>query len=65
MYEFADDTYFYNIDNEQFYLKIKDSLYKKMHICIDKNNSKVVAMKSVENRKVGLYVEVFKAQNDL
>ena len=64
-YEFDDDKYYYNIENEQFYVKIKDNLYKKMHIGIDKNNSKVVAMKSIENRKVCVYIEIFKTQNDL
>lgn len=28
-YEFEDDLYYYDVDNEDFYVKIKDNLYKK------------------------------------
>ena len=65
LHEFNDDTYYYDIDNEEFYVRIKDNLYKKMHISIDKNNSKVVRANSVDGCHVGIYVEIFKAQYDL
>ncbi|KAK8842506.1 hypothetical protein M9Y10_001799 [Tritrichomonas musculus] len=64
-YEFEDNKYFYDVDNDEFYVFISENIYKKMHICIDKNNLPVVNLRDIDNRKCSMYVSKFKQQHDV
>ena len=62
---FDDNKYFYNIDEDIFYGRITDTLYKVLHINVIKDNTNVVYMKDVDNKSVGVVINRFKRQYDL
>ena len=64
-YEFEDDKYYYDIDEEVFYTKIDENIYKKLYVCLDQHDSEVAYLRDADNRRVGLYVKIFKVQHDL
>ena len=66
---FDDDKYYYWFDetnNEDvFYAKITDDIYKILHHNILKSSHEFVSMRDVENRIVSVYINKFKQQHDL
>ncbi|KAK8897830.1 hypothetical protein M9Y10_000058 [Tritrichomonas musculus] len=64
-FEFSDGQYYYDNEEDEFYTKITDKLYKKMYQCIDKNNKKHIYLYDIDNKKVNVYIEKFKYLYDL
>ena len=68
-HEFEENRYYYYHDDENnkdiFYSKITDKLYRIMHINTTKSNKQFIAMKDINNKKVGAYITKFKHQHSL
>ncbi|KAK8845650.1 hypothetical protein M9Y10_020568 [Tritrichomonas musculus] len=67
-YEFEDEKYYYYCDeneNDIFYAKVNDNLYRVMHINTTTNNRKRISMRDINNKKLSIYVETFKHQHSL
>ena len=68
-HEFEEDKYYFYHDNEtdedKFYLKITNTLYRIMYINTVKCGKKMIHMKDINHKRVGLYIEVFKHQHSL
>ena len=66
---FDDDKYYYWFDEtnheDVFYAKITDDIYKILHINHNKKGNESVAMRDVNKRLVGVYINRFKQQYDL
>ena len=66
---FDDDKYYYWFDetnNEDvFYAKITDDIYKILHINRNKQGNEWVVMKDINDRLVGMMINRFKQQHDL
>ena len=66
---FDDDKYYYWFDEtnheDVFYAKITDDIYKILHINRNKKGNESVAMRDVNKRLVGVYINRFKQQYDL
>ena len=67
--EFVNDKYYYyyNEDSNEdiFYARIDDNIYKILHINTYKNGSRAVNLRDTNNRLVGVIVNRFKQQHDL
>lgn len=67
--EFDEGKYYYYHDesnNEDvFYGKITDDLYKVLHHNINKSGNEFVALRDINNRQVGVYINRYKFQHDL
>ncbi|KAK8893777.1 hypothetical protein M9Y10_022206 [Tritrichomonas musculus] len=67
--EFEENKYYYYHDestNEnKFYAKITDNLYKILHINTNKSGNEFVCLKDVNNIMVKIYINKFKHQHDL
>ena len=68
-YEFDEDKYYYwydeDNDEDVFYVKIDDNIYRKLHINMHKSGSRFVCMKSNNNYSVHVSINRFKQQYDL
>ena len=64
---FNDKQYYYydNDGNDIFYSRITDNLYKVMHINVQKNGSRFVALRDIDHKLVSVYIDKFKHQYDL
>ena len=66
---FDEGRYYYYYDEESdedvFYGRIKDDLYRKLHINVTKNGPRYVNMNDINNKKVAVCVNRFKHQYDL
>ena len=67
--EFEEEKYYYYYDEETnediFYIRIENNIYRKLYINIDKLGNRHVRMKDINNKGVGLYIHRFKQQHDL
>lgn len=66
-FEFQDDNYFYQYeDNDEdiFYVKIDDKIYRKLRINRLKSDARFVNMKSINNNYIHFIIDRFKQQND-
>ena len=67
--EFEENKYYYYHDNETnqdiFYGKITDKLYRIMHINTNKRNNMFVAMRDNHNKQVSVVIKRFKQQHSL
>ena len=67
--EFEADKYYYHhnedSDEDLFYSRIDENVYKILHISINKNGSRFVNLKDTNNRAVGVVINRFKQQHDL
>ena len=59
--------YYYNEDSNEdvFYGRIDENIYKILHINTVKGGSKVVNLKDTNNGRVGVVIKLFKQQHDL
>ena len=68
-HEFESGRYYYYYDEELnediFYGKIKDDLYRRLHINTTKNGFQYVSMNDINNKRVCVYINKFKQQHDL
>ena len=67
--EFDIDKYYYYYNEESdediFYARISENVYKILHIDTRKDDVKVVYLKDTNNRKVSVVINRFKYQHDL
>ena len=67
--EFEENKYYYYFDEsnneDKFYAKITDNIYKVLHHNISKSGNEFVLLRDVENKTVGVYINRFKHQHDL
>ena len=67
--EFEQNKYFYyhddSTDEDIFYVKIEDGVYRILHINTTIRGSRIVNLKDVDNRQVGMMVNRFKHQHGL
>ena len=67
--EFEQNKYYYWFNEETnediFYGKIEEDVYRILHINTNKSGNQYVNMKDVDNRKVALMINRFKQQHDL
>ncbi len=68
-HDFEENRYYYYHDDENnkdiFYSKITVTLYRIMHINTTKWNKQYIAMKDINNKQVGVYINKFKQQHSL
>ena len=68
-HEFEENKYYYyhdeNTNEDIFYGKMTDKLYRIMHINTTKSNKQFIAMRDINNKKVGVYINRFKEQHSL
>ena len=68
-HEFEEQKYYYHSDettNEDvFYCRITDNLFKTLHINQDKKGSRYVYLQDINNRRIQLYINRFKFQRNL
>ena len=68
-HEFEEDRYYYYHDNDInediFYGKMTDTLYRIMHINITKRNIQFVSMNDTNNKQVSVCINRFKQQHSL
>ena len=68
-HEFEEDKYYYYYDDDTnediFYGKMTDKLYRIMHININKGNIQHIKMKDINNKQVSVYINQFKHQYSL
>ena len=68
-HEFEEDKYYYYHDNDTnediFYGKMTDKLYRIMHININKRNVQHISMRSINNKQVSVCINRFKQQHSL
>ena len=59
--------YYYDEENDEdvFYGKVKDDLYRRLHINSTKSGNKFVSALDANHKRVSLYVDKFKRQHDL
>ena len=59
--------YYYDEENDEdvFYGKVKDDLYRRLHINSNKSGNKFVSALDANHKRVSLYVDKFKRQHDL
>ena len=59
--------YYYNEDSDEdiFYARIDDNIYRILHINTNRNGMQIVSLIDTNNRKVNVYVNRFKQQHDL
>ena len=68
-HEFEENKYYYYHDNDTnediFYGKMTNNLYRIMHINTTKWNKQFISMKDINNKTVGVYINRFKHQYSL
>ena len=64
-HEFEENKYYYYHDDNIFYSKMTDKLYRIMHINTTKSNKQFIAMRNINNKKVSVYINRFKHQHSL
>ena len=68
-HEFDEGRYYYYYDEESdedvFYGKVDDDLYRKLHINILKNGTRYVNCRDIDNKQVAVCINRFKRQHDL
>ena len=68
-HEFEHGRYYYYYDEETdediFYGKIDDDLYRRLHININKSGTQFVRCNDIDNKAVSIYINKFKRQHDL
>ena len=52
-------------DEDVFYGKVADELYRRLHINVTKDGCKVVSCRDINNNQVGVCINKFKRQHDL
>ena len=59
--------YYYDEENDKdiFYGKVKDDLYRRLHINIKKNGSEMIRCVDIDNKYVSVYITKFKHQYNL
>ena len=66
---FDEGKYYYWFDEtnneDMFYAKITDDIYKILHHNLTKGGNEFVSMKDINNRIVSVYINKFKQQHDL
>ena len=62
---FDENKYYYYHDEDVFYAKITDDIYKILHHNIAKSGNEYVNMKDVNNKLVSVMINRFKQQHDL
>ena len=67
--EFEQNKYYYwfneTTNEDVFYRKIEDDIYRILHINTAKNGSQFVHLNDVNNKNVSVYINRFKQQHDL
>ena len=67
--EFEEHKYYYHYDestnNDIFYCKITDNLYKTVHINRDKTGNRYINIRDVDNKNARIYINRFKFQRNL
>ena len=67
--EFEADRYYYYFNEESdedlFYSRIDENVYRILHINTLKNGSRYVSLRDIHNRTVGVVINRFKYQHDL
>ena len=67
--EFEDEKYYYYHDNETdediFYGRINENTYRILHINIQRNGTKYVSMRDINNIMISVYINKFKYQHTL
>ena len=75
--EFEDNKYYYYHDEQSparsddendedvFYGRINDNIYRILHINIQKSGNKCVSLQDINNKKVNVYINIFKHQHSL
>ncbi|KAK8838484.1 hypothetical protein M9Y10_033111 [Tritrichomonas musculus] len=61
-HDFTD--YYYNIEDGEFYLRIYDDLYRRLHVNIDRG-SEFVLLKDINNKPFKIYIKSFKSNYGL
>ena len=68
-HEFNEGRYYFyydeELDEDIFYGKVTDELFRKLHINKNKSGNKFVSLKDINNKSVSVYVNRFKRQHDL
>ena len=68
-HEFEDNKYYYYLDKENdediFYGKITDNIYRILYINEKKYGTKCVQMRDINNKQVSVYINIFKYQHSL
>lgn len=67
-HEFEENKYYYyhnENDEEVFYSKMTDTLYRIMHINTTKKNTRFIAMRDSNNKQVSVCINRFKHQHSL
>ena len=67
-HEFEENKYYYyhnENDEEVFYSKMTDTLYRIMHINTTKKNTRFIAMRDSNNNQVSVCINRFKHQHSL
>ena len=66
---FEENKYYYYHDDENdediFYGKINDNIYRILYINENKSGNKFVSMLDINNKQVALYISIFKHQHSL
>ena len=60
--EFTD--YYYNMEDDQFYLKTSDNMYRQLHVNVDRG-SEFVLLNDVNHKPFKIYLKSFKRQYNL
>mgnify|MGYP001025824393 CR=1 FL=1 len=67
--EFEQEKYYYfhdeTNDEDKFFGKITDNLYKVLHINTNKSGNEFVSMRDINNSRVSVYINRYKFQHDL
>ena len=63
--EFEDNKYYYHDDEDIFYGKITDNIYRILYINENKSGTKFVRMCDINNKKVSVCINRFKHQHSL
>ena len=68
-HEFEDNKYYYNYDEENdediFYGRINDNIYRILHINENKSGTKYIQMCDINNKQVSICINKFKYQHSL
>ena len=62
---FAENKYYYHYDEDIFYERITDDVYRVMHINTAKSGRKFIATRDINNKQTTFYIHTFKQQYGL
>ena len=57
-------NYYFNLEDEEFYLKTADNMYRRLHVCVDRGNE-FVLLKDVDHKPFKIYLKSFRQQYNL